>query len=363
MINIYKTDENMEFKKINEIERESWIDLINPTNEEIKSIADITNTDLDLLMKLTDDEELPRIEVGENATLIVVDTPYITDARYKHKYNTDPLGIIINNDGYFITISLKKQTFLDDFKKNKIKHFDIRKRTKFVIQILLRVSSVYQRELISINNYINKKEKMLYKSTNNKELIDLLNIEKTLVYFSTSLKANDAVLEKLSKGNILTLYEDDNDLMEDAIIENKLVDVSNYEEIRDFMMKWFTKRSINEEVVKLGKKLKSNGYNIYILSNMASCTYEYIKDQDDFFSIVDGTVVSAYEKVKKPDKKIFKILLERYNLNATECLLIDDDDTNKTLEVANSFGIKGRKVLPNDVKDIKKLLEENEIKA
>lgn len=149
----------------------------------------------------------------------------------------------------------------------------------------------------------------------------------------------------------------------DAIIENKLVDVSNYEEIRDFMMKWFTKRSINEEVVKLGKKLKSNGYNIYILSNMASCTYEYIKDQDDFFSIVDGTVVSAYEKVKKPDKKIFKILLERYNLNATECLLIDDDDTNKTLEVANSFGIKGRKVLPNDVKDIKKLLEENEIKA
>ena len=149
----------------------------------------------------------------------------------------------------------------------------------------------------------------------------------------------------------------------DAIIENKLVDVSNYEEIRDFMMKWFTKRSINEEVVKLGKKLKSNGYNIYILSNMASCTYEYIKDQDDFFSIVDGTVVSAYEKVKKPDKKIFKILLERYNLNATECLLIDDDDTNKTLEVANSIGIKGRKVLPNDVKDIKKLLEENEIKA
>lgn len=149
----------------------------------------------------------------------------------------------------------------------------------------------------------------------------------------------------------------------DTIIENKLVDVSNYEEIRNFMMKWFTKRSINEEVVNLGKKLKSNGYNIYILSNMASCTYEYMKDKNDFFSIVDGTVVSAYEKVKKPDKKIFEILLERYNLNATECLLIDDDDTNKTLEVANSFWIKGRKVLPNDVKDIKKLLEENEIKA
>ena len=74
---------------------------------------------------------------------------------------------------------------------------------------------------------------MLYKSTNNKELIDLLNIEKTLVYFSTSLKANDAVLEKLSKGNILTLYEDDNDLMEDAMIENKqAIEMTNiYREI------------------------------------------------------------------------------------------------------------------------------------
>ena len=195
--------------------------MIKPTDDEIKEVSEKTNTDLDLLMKLTDDEELPRTEIGENATLIVVDTPYMTDSRYKHKYNTDPLGIIINNDGYFITISLKKQTFLDDFKNNRIKNFDIKKRTKFVIQILLRVAGVYQKELISINNYINKKEETLNKSTDNKELVDLLNIEKTLVYFSTSLKANDVVLEKLAKGNVLTLYEDDMDLLEDAMIENK----------------------------------------------------------------------------------------------------------------------------------------------
>lgn len=221
MINIYTTDEEMKFKELKNLRKECWIDMINPTNDEIKEIASKTNTDLDLLLKLTDDEELPRIEVGDNATLIVVDTPYITDTRYKHKYNTDPLGIIVNNDGYFITISLKRQTFLDDFKNNRIKNFDIKKRTKFVIQILLRVAGVYQKELISINNYITKKEKTLYKSTDNKELIDLLNVEKTLVYFSTSLKANDIVLEKLTKGNVLTLYEDDMNLLEDAIIENK----------------------------------------------------------------------------------------------------------------------------------------------
>lgn len=221
MINFYTTDSNRKFKELKKIESNCWIDIVNPDYEELEDISKKTNTDLDLLTKLLDDEELPRIEEGDNATLIVVDTPYVTDSKYKHKYNTDPLGIIINNDGYFITVSLKKQTFLTDFKNNKIKKFDVKKRTKFVIQILLKVATVYQKELSAINDYINKKEKTLYKSTDNKELIDLLNVEKTLVYFSTSLKANDVVLEKLAKGNVLQLYEEDQDLMEDAMIENK----------------------------------------------------------------------------------------------------------------------------------------------
>lgn len=232
MINIYTTDNNG-VNEVNELKKECWINLTNPTIEEIKKVSKETRTDEDLIVKLMDTEELPRIEVGNNATLIVVDTPYVTDTRYKHKYNTEPLGIIINNDGYIITVSLKQQLILDDFMENKVKNFDASKKTKFLIQILLRVAGIYQKELMSINDYINKKEKILYKSTNNKELIDLLNVEKTLVYFSTSLKANDVVLEKLSKGNVVTLYEDDNDLMEDAMIENKqAIEMSNiYREI------------------------------------------------------------------------------------------------------------------------------------
>ena len=233
MISIYTTDANKKLKELKNLQKECWIDLINPSLEEIKEISNKTNTDLDLLTKLLDDEELPRIEIGDNATLIVVDTPYVTDTNYKHKYNTDPLGLIINNDGYFITISPKEQTLFNDFKNNKVKEFNIKKRTKFVIQILLKTASVYQRELKAINEYINEKEKTLHKSTNNKRLIELLNVEKTLVYFSTSLKANDVVLEKLAKGNVLTLYEDDTDLLEDAMIENKqAIEMANiYREI------------------------------------------------------------------------------------------------------------------------------------
>lgn len=233
MINIYKTDSKQNFQEIKKLEKGCWIDLVNPTFEEVLEVSKLTNTDEDLLTKLLDAEELPRIEVGNQATLIVIDTPYIADNKYKHKYNTNPLGIIINNSGYFITIALKRQVFLDDFKNNKIKNFDIKKKTKFVIQILFRVASIYQKELTMINEYINNKEKSLYRSTNNKELVDLLDIEKTLVYFSTSLKANDIVLEKLVKGNVLTLYEDDNDLLEDAMIENKqAIEMANiYREI------------------------------------------------------------------------------------------------------------------------------------
>lgn len=233
MINIYTTDVNKKVKKLKNLQKECWIDLINPSVEEIKDISRKTNTDLDLLTKLLDDEELPRVEIGDNATLIVVDTPYVSDTSYKHKYNTDPLGLIINNDGYFITMSPKEQTLFENFKNNKVREFDVKKRTKFVIQILLKTASAYQKELKAINEYINEKEKTLHKSTNNKRLIELLNVEKTLVYFSTSLKANDVVLEKLAKGNVLTMYEEDTDLLEDAMIENKqAIEMANiYREI------------------------------------------------------------------------------------------------------------------------------------
>lgn len=222
MIKIYETDnKTLELKEINDFKKNSWIDMENPSYDEISIVSEKTEIDKELLTKLLDEEELPRIEVDGNSTLIVIDTPYITDSNYKHKYNTKPLGIIINNNGYFVTISLKRQAVLDDFKEGKVKDFNVSKKSKFIYQILLKTSSAYQKELFSINEYINQKEKTLYKSTSNKELVALLNIEKTLVYFLTSLKANDIVLEKLSKGNIINLYKCDNSLIEDCIIENK----------------------------------------------------------------------------------------------------------------------------------------------
>ncbi len=222
MLKIYKTSAvEKRIKKVKKITMDCWIELTSPTTSEIEKVVEKTAVDKDLIMKMLDDEELPRVEQSDNATLVVIDTPYLQEENDSHKYTTYPLGIIITNNNYVITVSPKKTNVLNDFKKNNIKDFRTAKKTRFLIQILLKTSAMYLKVLKEVNADIEKKEQVLKRSTENKDLIDLLEIEKTLVYFITSLKANDLVLEKLSKANILPLYEGDLDLLEDAIIENK----------------------------------------------------------------------------------------------------------------------------------------------
>lgn len=221
MLKIYKTSSvEKKTKKVKKMTTDCWIDLIVPTQDEIDKVANRTGIDKEVITKLLDKEELPRVEQEENAMVIVIDIPYLEEEG-EHKYKTYPLGIIITNNNYIVTVSVKKTTLLNDFKRGKIKDFRTAKKTRFLIQILLKSASNYLKALQEINADIEKKEKVLKKSTENKDLIELLEIEKTLVYFMTSLKANDTVLEKLSKGIVLPLYEGDIDLLEDAIIENK----------------------------------------------------------------------------------------------------------------------------------------------
>ncbi len=160
---------------------------------------------------------------------------------------------------------------------------------------------------------------------------------------------------------MMDLGQIDNEKIADEIEEKKLVDVSDYKEVHEFMKNWFSKCIPNLETMEIAKKLKEHGYKLYILSNIAKSTYEYFSNNYEFFSTVDGAVVSAHVGVKKPDHKAFDILLKKYELNPEECLIIDDDDTNRTIEMANSLGIKGRRVIPNSAEDVMKLLRENEI--
>lgn len=126
---------------------------------------------------------------------------------------------------------------------------------------------------------------------------------------------------------------------------------------KEFLHEWYKTQPINRDIVEIAKTLKAKGYNLFVLSNMAVETYEYFKN-DEFFDLCIGIIISAQEHVKKPNEEIYKLLLNRYELKAEECLFIDDDDSGRNYETANKIGILGRRIEPNQAEDVKKLLLE-----
>lgn len=220
MVRIFKTSNDGTLEKLKKVEPNTWIDLVEPSELEIKYIVEQTGIPANLIIKLLDTDETARIEKEDDATLIVIDVPYIEDKKTKNKYTTLPLGIITYKQ-YIVTISVKETEVINDIMDNRVKYVVTGKKSRFIIQILHRVASLYIKYLKIINEEIEKKEKIIMKSTSNKELVQLMNIQKSLVFFVTSLKSNDIILDKLEKGSLVEFFEEDLDILEDAIIENK----------------------------------------------------------------------------------------------------------------------------------------------
>lgn len=135
----------------------------------------------------------------------------------------------------------------------------------------------------------------------------------------------------------------------------KREDAKYRELIKAFFETWYKMQTINESIVQIAKKLKEKGYNIYVLSNMATENFEYFENID-FFKLCNGIIISAKEHMKKPDEQIYRLILERYNLIAEECLFIDDLERNTI--AANKIGILSRNIIPNNTEDVIKLLKE-----
>ncbi|WP_026893576.1 magnesium transporter CorA family protein [Clostridiisalibacter paucivorans] len=240
MIKIYNTNEDCKLEEISEVNRGAWINMVNPTDEEIQDINSKFGIDIDLLKAPLDDEESSRLEIEDGQVLVLVDIPMVEKDEDSYVFYTVPLGIILYEKN-IITVCLKENNIIDHFIENKVRGFYTYKRTRFVLQILFRIAARYLLYLKQINKISNKIEKQLHKSMKNKELIQLLDLEKSLVYFSTSLKANEIVMEKLLKVDAVKLYPEDEDLLEDVIIENKqAIEMANiYSNILSGMMDAF----------------------------------------------------------------------------------------------------------------------------
>ena len=228
MINIYKTIDG-KVEEIEEIEKHAWINMVNPTDEELLWVSDQMNVEEDFLRAALDEEEISRAEWDEdtNQALITIDVPTMDDGTDMVLYSTLPVGIIETHEN-IITVCLEEHTVIEDFAKGRVKHVFTNLKTRFIFQILYRVASRFLVYLRHINRMSTEIEKELHRSMKNKELIQLLDLEKSLVFFSTSLKANQLVLEKLQRGRIIKLYEDDKELLEDVIIEvEQAIEMSN----------------------------------------------------------------------------------------------------------------------------------------
>ncbi|MTI48851.1 magnesium transporter CorA family protein [Sporosalibacterium faouarense] len=239
MLNIYKTVNNS-LEELNEFQDGVWINLVNPTKEELDIVNQDLEIDMDFLLAPLDDEESSRIERENNQIFILVDIPMVEEEDGSYVYYTFPLGIILS-DKTIITVCLKENSIIDQFKQNLVKSFFTYKRNRFVLQLLFRIAARYLLYLKQIDKMSNEIERRLHRSTKNKELIQLLDLEKSLVYFSTSLKANEIVMEKLLKTDALKLYPEDEELLEDVIIENKqAIEMANiYSNILSGMMDAF----------------------------------------------------------------------------------------------------------------------------
>ncbi|TGA97371.1 magnesium transporter CorA family protein [Sporolactobacillus shoreae] len=221
MIDIYLTDEQDNLIKKDELVKGCWINLTRPSEFEVGKVVEGTGIPSDFIRDSLDDDERSRIEKEDDTVLIIVDFPVrVEDESDSAPYDTIPLGIIVT-PFYFVTVCLQSNPIVEDFINNKIKNFFTYKKTRFTLQILYAIARYYLRYLKTIDRRTSVIERELHESMRNKELFNLLSLEKTLVYFTTSLKSNNIVMEKMTKQRFLRMYEDDQDLLEDVIIEIK----------------------------------------------------------------------------------------------------------------------------------------------
>jgi magnesium transporter len=219
MIDIFRTSEGT-LQRMTEITEGSWVAMTNPSATELMEIAETTGIEIDHLRAPLDEEERARIEVEDKYTLILVDIPTLEKRNDKDRYVTIPLGIIVA-DKFLITVCLEETPVLKCFIDGRVRDFYTNKKTRFILQILFRNASTFLQNLRSIDRKSEDIERKLHISTQNRELIDLLELEKSLVYFTTSLRSNEVVFEKMLKLETIKHYPEDEDLLEDLIIENK----------------------------------------------------------------------------------------------------------------------------------------------
>ena len=205
-------------------EKGSWINVENPDSDDLQLVSMVTEIPTDVLKTALDTEERSHVEIEDNYVFVVINIPIILET---DSYDTLPLGIFITSD-FIVTLCIQETEVMRAFTKNTYPLFHTFKKTRFLFQILYRSATLFLRYLMQINHRTDDLEETLRHSMRNKEFFMLLELQKSLTYFTSALRGNGIVMERLMRlrrntalHHLIKMYEEDEDLLEDVIIENK----------------------------------------------------------------------------------------------------------------------------------------------
>jgi magnesium transporter len=207
--------------QIEQVEKDCWVNVVAPSSQEIEFLSQKLLIGPDLIIDPLDADESPRVEQHKNCMLIVCRIPLEMGFEEDLPYLTLPLGIILKRD-LIVTVSNKQTEITQAFVEQRVRAFNTQYRERMVLQLFLRASILYLRYLKNINNKADEIQLTLHKATRNRELLQLLNFEKSLVYFTTSLKSNELMMMRLQQHSVMSnLKETERELIDDVIIETK----------------------------------------------------------------------------------------------------------------------------------------------
>nr|MBQ8253809.1 magnesium transporter CorA family protein [Lachnospiraceae bacterium] len=217
---IYKTD-NGKLSMLNDFEPDVWVNLVSPDMDEIVETAKQYGIDVNDMKAALDDEESSRVQLEDGYTMILVDIPSAEVRNEQNAYTTIPLGILLVKNA-IITVCGKETPILTHFSNNLMRGFSTKKKMRFVYQILLRTTNLYQADLRVIDKRREEIEhRISVDDTEDTDLIHLHELETNLVFFATSLSANRIVLERLTRYERIEQYPEDKELLDDVIVENR----------------------------------------------------------------------------------------------------------------------------------------------
>ena len=199
----------------------TWVDARDINRDDITQLEEQYQISSELLADIMDQDEQSRIEKEDDYIALIVRLPAMADDCKGINQYAVPLGIVLIRDTV-ITICQSDSIVLEDFAKNRYRQYPVQTMEGFVLSILGRAVMVYIRLLKYINRQKSLVEEQLHKSIMNYELIQLLQIQKSLTYFSTSLATNEALLERLLRTPYFKLVsEEERDFLDDVITDNK----------------------------------------------------------------------------------------------------------------------------------------------